>query len=99
MVSRGIRAASACAAAGMLLGMTSAAPATARPVEGDPQDALRPGGQGVARQVTLVQRVAKQVVLRPLDDARISAKGTDLVAISELGSYDVPQAAMRAYTH
>jgi hypothetical protein len=49
--------------------------------------------------ITFVQRVEPKVVLRPLRDesTRLSAKGNDLWAISELGSFDVPEAALRAY--
>ena len=51
----------------------------------------------MAPQVTLVQKVAPQVTLSRPGDGRISAKGADLVAISQSGSYDVPATAMRAY--
>ncbi len=45
-----------------------------------------------------VQQVEPLVVLRPLDDAaRLSAKGNDLSQISAVGSFDVPEAALRAY--
>jgi hypothetical protein len=47
---------------------------------------------------TVVQEVEPRVVLHPLDDgARLSAKGADLSQISAVGSYDVPEAALRAY--
>lgn len=99
MRGRGLQATSSCAAVGVLLALVPlGAPAAARPIEGGPRAALDVANQEVAPQVTLVQRIAKQVVLRPLDDDRVSAKGNDLVAISELDSYDVPAAAMRAYT-
>jgi hypothetical protein len=47
----------------------------------------------------LAQEVEPQVVLEPLRDesTRLSAKGNDLWAISELGSFDIPEAALRAY--
>ncbi len=47
----------------------------------------------------LVQRIEPQVVLRPLGDGSVSAKGNDLSQISAVGSYDVPEAALRAYRH
>ncbi len=55
----------------------------------------------VARQVTLVQRVERQVTLHAQRDrrSRLSATGRDLWQISELGSFDVPQAALTAYQH
>jgi hypothetical protein len=49
------------------------------------------------RRVTLVQRVEPAVLLESRADSRLSAKGGDLWEISELGSFDVPRAALRAY--
>jgi hypothetical protein len=47
------------------------------------------------------QRVEPKIVLVALRDKanRLSAKGSDLWEISELGSFDVPEAALRAYKH
>ena len=56
-----------------------------------------------ARELTAEQaapgvwRIEPQVVFRPLDDGSVSAKGNDLSGISAIGSYDVPEAALRAY--
>jgi membrane-bound lytic murein transglycosylase B len=65
----------------------AAAPAWAAPT--------RPAESG--RELT--QEVEPQVVLEPLRDesSRLSEKGNDLWAISELGSFDIPEAALRAY--
>ena len=52
----------------------------------------------VEPQTVLVQRVERRVVMRLVDgSARVSPKGTDLFRISALGSFDVPEAALRAY--
>ncbi len=61
-----------------------------------PEAAVAPAAEP---EVVLTQRVARQTVLEPLRDksTRLSAKGTDLWKISELGSFDVPSAAMTAY--
>jgi membrane-bound lytic murein transglycosylase B len=48
-------------------------------------------------QVVLVQRVERPVVIRAEKGTRLSAKGNDLFEISALGSFDVPEAALRAY--
>jgi len=48
-------------------------------------------------QVVLVQRIERPVVIRAEGGSRLSAKGNDLVEISALGSFDVPEAALRAY--
>src|SRR3712207_651085 len=74
---------------------------TAATVTGTPvpawgsQPAVEPAG------AFLAQQVEPQVVLSPLADesTRLSAKGNDLWEISQLGSFDVPQAALRAYKH
>jgi hypothetical protein len=57
-----------------------------------------PARELIAEQaVPAVQRIEPQVVLRPLSDGSVSAKGNDLSQISAVGSYDVPEAALRAY--
>jgi hypothetical protein len=48
-------------------------------------------------QVVLAQRVERPVVIRAERGTRLSAKGNDLFEISALGSFDVPEAALRAY--
>src|SRR3712207_1840376 len=48
-------------------------------------------------QVVLVQRIERPVVIRAENASRLSAKGNDLFEISALGSFDVPEAALRAY--
>ena len=48
-------------------------------------------------QVVLVQRIERPVVIRADEGSRLSAKGNDLFEISALGSFDVPEAALRAY--
>ena len=67
-------------------------------VEAAAPDAVATGAEP---QVVIVQKVARETVLRPLRDekSRLSAKGADLWKISELGSFDVPSAAVAAYKH
>src|SRR3954469_23711889 len=64
----------------------------AAPAWGAPTRPAEPGRE-------LTQEVEPQVVLEPLRDesSRLSEKGNDLWAISELGSFDIPEAALRAY--
>jgi len=49
------------------------------------------------RDAAPVQELEPLVVLRPASPAQVDAKGKDLVQVSELGSFDVPEAALRAY--
>ncbi len=59
-----------------------------------------PGVRGsdfvVEEQVVIGQRVERRVTLRPAG-AALDARGRSLVTVSATGSYDVPQAAERAY--
>ena len=99
-VGRSMRVTALVAAAGLLtaVGPIGAQAAHAEPVSTDSRSAVsRAVPQEVAPRVTFVQKVAPQVTLSRPGDGRISAKGTDLVAISESGGYDVPDTAMRAY--
>ena len=64
-----------------------------------PVDVAGDAGVVLEPRATFAQLVEPRVVLRPTRDesTRLSAKGNDLWEISGLGSFDLPEAALRAY--
>src|SRR4051794_28679402 len=78
---------------------TAVSAVTAATVLGAAAPAWAAPTRATEAQRQLTQEVEPQVVLEPLRDesSRLSEKGNDLWAISELGSFDIPEAALRAY--